>query len=100
MATLLTTTGKALPVKPRMAVFTLDELQKFVRGYIEIVTLPGGQLMIINEYGHFDPTLQLKENKKATKLYKKHFYKDVIGNPMVVPIVGDVVICSKSEIAA
>ncbi len=66
---LITPKGEELPIKPSNGSdFTLEELQKFVGGYIEIVWLRDGRCMIVNEEGKLN---DLKYNKIATYLYNK-----------------------------
>lgn len=48
--------------------FRLDEVQKRVEGYIEIVYLSKEQIMIVNEEGKFDK----KENPIATGIADLH----------------------------
>jgi hypothetical protein len=62
--------------------FGLDELQKFVGGYIEILSL-GALVMVVNEEGKLNG---LPVNLNATDIWGK----DVI--------VGDVLICSPNLI--
>ncbi len=100
MATLLKSNGMQERLKPAGTIFSTKELQKAVGGFFEIINLTDGQVMIMNEYGHFDPALQLAENKKATKIYMKHFYRDLKSTPMSMPIVGNVLICDKSQVTA
>ena len=100
MATLLKPNGMQEQLKPASATFSTKELQRAVGGFFEMINLTDGQVMIMNENGHFDPALQLAENKKATKIYMKHFYRDLNNAPMSMPLVGNVLICDKSEITA
>lgn len=76
----ITTDGKVSPVIPENGTdFTLDELQGFVGGYIEIVWLNDGRCMIVNEEGKLD---NLKFNTVATKLYNKNS-DHIVGNVLV-----------------
>lgn len=50
-ATLYKTSGEETEVSPEGGTFTLDELQKFVGGYIELVPLPEGMVLVVNEEG-------------------------------------------------
>lgn len=64
--------------------FELEEAQKFVDGYIEIVYLPGDFIMIVNEEGKYYKNL----NSIATWLARMHH--------VIMPndyICGDVVVC-------
>jgi hypothetical protein len=82
--------GTAKPVEPANGrEFTLEEMQEYVGGYIELVTvndLNGGRMVIVlNEEGKLDG---LPYNLLATLVY---------GNPMDV-IVGDVLFCNFAEV--
>lgn len=62
-ATLFTTAGEETKVLPDGETFSLAELQKFVGGYIELVRLPEGMLLVVNEehaLGVFPPTRPLR----------------------------------------
>ncbi len=63
--------------------FKLRELQKIVGGYIEILTLNGNEIMVVNEEGKIH---DLPLNLQATEL----FGLDVI--------VGDVLVCNDNEV--
>lgn len=60
--------------------FTLEEMQKHVGGYIEIITLPNGQEMVINENGKLEG---LPVNQEATKLANLAFGDFVVGDVLV-----------------
>ena len=49
---------------------TLKEMQEFVEGYIELIALPDGRDMIINEEGKITG---LPENIEATIIFRKAF---------------------------
>ena len=49
---------------------TLEEMQEFVGGYIEVVTLPDYRQIVINEEGKL---LNLPINMIATNLFEKAF---------------------------
>ena len=66
--------------------FTLEELQKYVGGLIEIVRTKDGKPMIINEEGKIN---DLPINQKATAIYPYNEYDFIIG---------DVLICQEDEI--
>ena len=63
----------------------LSFMQQVVGGYIEIVRIPDGRLMVLNEEGKL---LRLPLNVKATALYNN--LNDVI--------VGDVLVGTRKEI--
>ena len=51
----------------------LKEAQKFVGGYVEGITFPNGDYLIINEEGKL---MNLPLNVEATKLWRSTFTKD------------------------
>ncbi len=65
--------------------FQLSELQNVVGGYIEIVPATDGRIMIVNEEGKLKG---LPYNHIASNLHG--VWND--------PIVGDVLVCARSEI--
>lgn len=67
--------------------FSLEELQKIVEGYIELVYL-NERIMVINEEGKFK---ELPYNAKATDLYRKL-------RRTIDFIVGNALICNLNEI--
>jgi hypothetical protein len=79
MATLLKSDGQRVE---GVDISTLKEMQELVGGYIEIVYLPEGKCLIINEEGLL---LGLPLNQQATELYGH-------------PIVGEVIYAQSSEI--
>ena len=91
MAQVIKTDGTVINVEPRNGSdFQLDELQKIVGGYIEVVWLLGDKIMVVNEEGKCDG---LSINEKATELFQrqsKYFSLDVI--------VGDVLVCKTSQV--
>ncbi|MGH9238791.1 MAG: DUF3846 domain-containing protein [Vicinamibacterales bacterium] len=66
--------------------FTLDEMQAFVGGYIEILRLPDGRALVINEEGKLRG---LPLNPEAT----------VLAAPRIAPdfIVGPALVCTWNE---
>lgn len=84
MATIMKTDGRRVETAPKNGkYFELDELQSVVGGYIEIIHLDDGRIMVVNEEGKL---YHLPVNTKATILYGYGI------------IVGDVLICSNNEI--
>lgn len=84
MAKYIKTDGSIINVEPKNGKdFSLKELQGFVGGCIEIVYLPNGDLMVVNEEGKMN---DLPINMKATMAYGL----DVI--------VGNVLWCNKSQV--
>jgi hypothetical protein len=79
------TDGTVVEVKPSKGKhFNLQELQKFVGGYIELVYLPNNRIMVVNEEGKVDG---LPVNERATNMIT---FDDVI--------VGDVLVCDSKII--
>ena len=65
--------------------FELDELNKFVGGYIEIITLKGSRFMVLNEEGKLDG---LPFNQRATMVFRESFPGTndfIVGNVLVCP---------------
>jgi len=83
MAQIIKTTGEIIETEPSNGTdFSLTELQAVVGGFIEVVHLPDGRLMIVNDEGKLNG---LPVNPKASELYP-----DII--------VGDVLVCEHYEI--
>lgn len=83
MAQIIKTTGKIIETEPSNGTdFSLTELQAVVGGFIEVVHLPDGRLMVVNDEGKLNG---LPVNPKASELYP-----DII--------VGDVLVCEHYEI--
>lgn len=83
MAQIIKTTGEIIDTQPSNGTdFSLTELQAVVGGFIEVVHLPDGRLMVVNDEGKLNG---LPVNPKASELYP-----DII--------VGDVLVCEHYEI--
>lgn len=83
MAQIIKTTGEIIETEPSNGTdFSLTELQAVVGGFIEVVHLPDGRLMVVNDEGKLNG---LPINPKASELYP-----DII--------VGDVLVCEHYEI--
>ena len=67
--------------------FTLQELQGFVGGYIEMVFLNDTRIMVVNEEGKLD---ELPINVRATEIIRQAGILDTI--------VGDALVCSSKLI--
>jgi hypothetical protein len=77
--------GEIVPVLPVNGTsFTLKELSSFVNGYVQVITLSDGRLMVLNEEGKING---LKENDTATKLAKAVLFNDdfIVGDVLVTP---------------
>jgi Domain of unknown function (DUF3846) len=68
--------------------FTLEELQEYVGGYIQLIHLQDNVVMVINEEGKL---LDLPRNDKATVL--ANFHPDFDDY-----IMGNVVICKSEQV--
>jgi hypothetical protein len=90
MATLIKADGTRREIQPKNGTdFKLEELQAYVDGYIEIVNLRNGELLVINEEGKYI----YDTNNAATDLAHEHhalFPGDYIN--------GDVVLCKDEEV--
>lgn len=91
MAKLIKTNGEASIVHPENGIdFTLEELQKYVGGLIDMIYFDRvNQIMIINDEGKIDG---LECNVSATDYYQLYFSTNDY-------IAGDVLLCSESEIS-
>lgn len=81
MATLYRTNGTQETVTPKGQFFTLEELQDYVGGYIELIRTNDGKNMYINEEGKFD---DLPFNLKATSIVTLFDGDYIVGNAIVV----------------
>ena len=84
-ATLYKTDGTIETIQPKNGeTFSLEELQKYVGGYIEYVHLKDGKVMVVNEEGK---CLELPTNENADKIFHEQYPNSTDW------IVGDVVVC-------
>ena len=67
--------------------FSLKELQGFVGGYIEIVSV-GQKYLVLNEEGKLNG---LEINLKATEIFQKHYGQTDV-------IVGDILLADANEV--
>lgn len=89
MVTLLKATGERSDVSPaRGAKLSLREMQALVGGYIEILRLADGRLLVCNEEGKLRG---LPLNDVATELFQ-------VDRAWYDPIVGDVLLCTAAEV--
>lgn len=90
MAILIEVTGDIKPVQPTNGEsFKLDEAQKMVGGYVEVIRLTNNQILLINEEGKLEA---LGRNAYATQL--------ALASRAIYPndyIVGSVVLCNDQE---
>lgn len=81
--------GTILEVVPANGTdFQLEELQKIIGGYIEIISLSESQIMVLNEEGKLNNLLY---NEEATKLFQKAYKTNDF-------IVGDVLVCDSEMV--
>lgn len=89
MAKLIKTNGETIEVKPKNGkYFELQELQEYVGGYIEGVSLQDNSMMYVNEEGFL---LNLEDNVSAS------YYADIHSNIQCHHIVGDAIVVPFSE---
>jgi|688.fasta_scaffold342766_3 hypothetical protein len=77
--------GEIVPVLPKNGIsFTLKELSGFVNGFIQVISLKDGRLMILNEEGKLD---SLAVNNTATNLAKDILFDGdyIVGDVLVTP---------------
>ena len=90
MATLIKTDGSKLEIQPQNGLgFQLDELQKFVDGYIDIINLHNGDILVINDNGKD----VLDSNETATEI--AHNHNAIFGWDYIC---GDVVMCKDEDV--
>ena len=83
MARWIKTNGETIEVHPKNGVdFSLEELQGFVGGFIEIVRVDDDRIMVVNEEGKLN---ELPVNGIATYMAREL-------------IVGDVLVCKADEV--
>ena len=88
MATFISVNGKTNEISPKNGSdFSLEEMQEYVGGYVEVLDLDDDNIMIIDEEGK----LKGKEINKLATLK----YLDVYGFSDI--IVGNAVICKSEE---
>ena len=75
--------GTSVEVEPQNgSYFTLEELQGFVGGYIELAYLLEQEIMVLNEEGKVNG---LDTNKEATTIAQKAGLADIIvGNVLII----------------
>jgi hypothetical protein len=90
MAQLIKTTGETTEIHPVNGTdLQLDELQKYVDGYIEIVDLGNDEIFVINDEGKFT----CEKNEEATKIAQQRGAIYILDY-----IAGDVVLCKNKEV--
>jgi hypothetical protein len=83
MAKLIKTDGSVQTIKPlNNETFSLQELQGFVGGYIEIISLKDNTYMVLNEEGKLEG---LPINDVATNIWVKNFGQTdyIVGNVLI-----------------
>lgn len=89
MAKVITAAGDIREVQPKNGkFFELEELQKVVEGYIEIIDLGNDQLMVVNEEGKLE---DLPYNFFATQMYQR-------STSALDYIAGNALVCSNNQI--
>ena len=81
MAKLIKANGDIIEIEPKdKNSFTLKEMQDYVGGWIEVIYLSSGEMMVLNEHGKIN---DLPINQKATEIYGSR--EDYIaGNVMII----------------
>lgn len=90
MATLIKTDGTVSTVTPKNGTdYKLEELKRFVGGYIEIIYLTDDKIMVINEEGKF----QCEPNLTATIIARRNY--SIAGSDYIA---GNALICLSKEV--
>lgn len=98
MAQIIKTTGEVIEVAPKNGTdFSIEELQAIVSGYVEVIYLPDGRLILCDEDGR---AKNKPYNHKATEEMHK-----ALGGKLgayrlgwYFGIVGDVLVCNENQI--
>lgn len=104
MAEIIKMTGEITSVVPesKNGKFTLSELQGAVGGYIELVHLADGRLMVVNEEGKLmDLSLNMKATTLVARVGIKVFNSKLTGDAAIRAtggIAGDVLVCDDNQI--
>ena len=89
MAKLYKTNGEVVEITPENGKkFTLEEAQKYVDGYVELVGLKHREQLICNEEAI---CYDLPFNKKATEVLRENY------GPFAQDLYGDIIHCLKKE---
>jgi hypothetical protein len=81
-ARLIKANGDVTNIEPKNGKeFTLEELQGYVGGLIQLVQTKDGKSMIINEEGKLEG---LEKNNLATELYKYGEDDDIVGDAVLI----------------
>lgn len=89
IARLYKTNGEVIEVSPKNnRDFTLEELQNFVEGDIEIINLTTEKILIVNEEGKIN---KLPFNESATELWREYYGRTDY-------IVGNALLCNSDEV--
>lgn len=89
MAKVIKAAGAITDVQPKNGkFFELEELQKVVGGYIEIINLGNDEIMVVNEEGKLE---DLPYNFFATQMYQR-------STRALDYIAGDALVCLSSQI--
>ena len=77
---IITPNNEILKSAPKQNIYSLEELQEIVGGYIEIVFLPNKFCLVVNEEGKLN---NLPINSIATEIMQQHGINDIIvGNAL------------------
>ena len=88
MATLIKTDGTVVEINPANGKdFKLKELQGYVNGCIEIINLMNGSVLVVNEDGKLNSSLNTKATCIAMHVLRRNDY-----------ISGDAVLCKQNQI--
>lgn len=89
MAYIIKTTGEAIETQPKNGTdFSLEELQTIVGGYIEVISLHDGRLIVCDEQGKCKGK---DRNHTATDIFHSVFRNNDF-------MVGDVLVCREDQI--
>lgn len=102
MAKLYKTNGEIIEIRPiNGKSFSYEELKRYVGGMVEVVPLPSGKLVVVNEEGKSEPGVCMADfpkNEAASEAWKKEYpiEKFPLNNDGL--ICGDSLVTEDSEI--
>jgi len=95
-ATYYKTNGEIEEISPKNNKnFSYEELKELVGGMVEIVPLPSGKIIVVNEEGKL---IGLDKNENATKVWNEEYPIDLYPNNNDELIVGNSLVCDDNLI--
>ena len=90
IATIYRVDGSVQDFKPKGKYICYEEMREIVGGMVEILPLPSGKEIIVNEEGKLNGLLK---NEKATEIWKKEYPIEKYPDNNDELIVGNAIVC-------